>query len=179
MEEIATDEVGWYCLKSQPKHEHIASAHLQKMADVEVFCPRLRFKRPTKRGPRWFHEAMFPGYLFARFPFISRYREVRYAFGVNTILRFGTRYLPIANEVIEALREKTNEEQVAVIEADYSEGDHVTIAEGALTGLEVVVTQFLTGKERVQVLLNFLGRDVLAEVDKPGVLPAKRHPMAA
>jgi transcriptional antiterminator RfaH len=179
MTQVAANPIGWFCLKSQPKHEHIASAHLRQMPGVEVFCPRLRFKRATTRGARWFEEAMFPGYLFARFDFLERHKEVRYAMGVSSILKFGAEYAPVDESIIEGLRHQTNAEHIAVIDSSIKEGDNVTIVEGALCGLEAVVTQFLSGKERVRVLLNFLGREIHAEVDKPAVLPAKRHPLAA
>jgi transcriptional antiterminator RfaH len=179
MKEEPAEVPSWYCLKSQPKHEHIAAAHLRQMRNVEVFCPRLRFKRATKRGPVWFEEAMFPGYLFAHFNFPERHKEVRYAAGVSSILRFGQRYVRLDEETIRGLRSKTNENQLAIIKNDIRQGDTVTIIEGALCGLEAVVTQFLSGRERVRVLLNFLGREMHAEVSTPGVLPATRHPLAA
>ena len=173
------DEISWYCLRSRPKHEHIATAHLRQMPGVEVFCPRLRFKRPTVRGARWFEEAMFPGYLFARFNFLQRHKEVGYAMGVNGILRFGERYAAISEEIVFNLRNRTNEMHVAVIESEVREGDKVTIVKGAMTGIEGVVTHFLSGRERVNVLLEFLGREMNAEIEKSAVLPAKRHPLAA
>jgi transcriptional antiterminator RfaH len=169
----------WFCLKSQPKHEHIASAHLRQMPGVEVFCPRLRFKRVTSRGVRWFQEAMFPGYLFARFSFIERHKEVRYAMGIAAILSFGGRYASLDESVIEDLRSRTNPEEIATVHTELHEGDSVKIAEGALVGLDAVVTGILSGKERVRVLLNFLGREIQAEVSVPRVLPPMRHPLAA
>ena len=173
------DQFGWYCLKTRPKHEHIATAHLRQMPGVEVFCPRLRFKRPTVRGARWFQEAMFPGYLFARFNFIERHKEVGYAMGVSSILRFGERFASISEEAVLSLRSYTDEAHVAVIEPEIREGDSVTVVLGAMTGMQGVVTNFLSGRERVRVLLEFLGREMHAEVDKAAVLPARRHPLAA
>jgi len=49
----------WYCVRSQPKHEHIAAAHLKRSRDIEVYLPRIRFKRSTRQGPAWFTEALF------------------------------------------------------------------------------------------------------------------------
>ena len=43
--------VAWFCLRSQPKHEHIAAGHLRQIEGVEVFNPRIRFTRPTRVGP--------------------------------------------------------------------------------------------------------------------------------
>jgi transcriptional antiterminator RfaH len=174
-----SDDIAWFCLKSQPKHEHIAAAHLRQMPGVEVFCPRIRFERATTRGRAWYEEALFPGYLFARFHFIERHKEVRYAMGVSSIVRFGDHYARIDDAILDALRQQTNGQQVAVIESTVNEGDEVKIVEGALNGLEAVVTQVLSGRERVRVLVNFLGREIQADVNRPAVLPAKRHPLAA
>src|SRR5260370_33331325 len=65
----------WFCLRAQPKREHIAAACLRQTCEVEVFCPRLRFRQLTSRGPVWFIEAMFPGYLFARFDYANCHRR--------------------------------------------------------------------------------------------------------
>jgi len=178
MNEIVPDEVRWFCLKSQPKHEHIAAAHLRKMPEVEVFSPRLRFQRDTVRGVKWFEESMFPGYLFARFNFKQRFKEVRYAMGVSSILQFGQHYATLDPAIIDGLRQHTDPQHVVVIESTLKPGDDVTIVEGALRGLGAVVTQILSGRERVRVLLDFLGREIHAELDAPAVLPARRHPLA-
>lgn len=173
-----SDANHWFCLKSQPKHEHIAAAHLRQLDGVEVFCPRLRFQRPTVRGIKWFHEAMFPGYLFARFDFCRQLKEVRYTSGVSAILQFGGCYATLDDETIESLRSRTDKQQVALIESRIKQGDVVEIVEGALRGLEAVVTEVLSGSERVRILLNFLGREIHAETRTPRLLPPKRHPMA-
>jgi hypothetical protein len=75
--EIARDQpVGsWFCLRSQPKREHIAAACLRQMSDVEVFCPRVRLRKRTNRGLVWFVESMFPGYLFSRFNYATSHRQ--------------------------------------------------------------------------------------------------------
>src|SRR6202048_1668123 len=93
-------EPAWYCLRSQPKHEHIAAAHLRLLEGVTVFCPRIRFKRATRQGLVWVTEAMFPGYLFARFELAEIHLRVRYAHGVSGIVQFGGWYPTIEDEVL-------------------------------------------------------------------------------
>src|SRR5215207_5055911 len=83
------DNLRWFCLKSQPKHEHLAAAGLRSMMAIEAFAPQLRFKKATRRGAVWFVEALFPGYLFARFNFRDNHRQVQHASGVVSIVRFG------------------------------------------------------------------------------------------
>ena len=92
----------WFCLRTQPKHEHIAAAHLKDDPDIEIYLPRIRFKRATRRGPVWFTEALFPNYLFARFDLAACLRRVCHARGVRGVVHFGERW-PIVPEDLRAV----------------------------------------------------------------------------
>ncbi len=171
-------EPAWYCLRSQPKHEHIAAAYLRLLDGVTVFCPRFRFQRATRHGLSWVTEAMFPAYLFARFELAEMLRQVRCAYGVRDIVRFGDRYPTIKDEALAQLRDHTGVAEVKELNYELSQGDQVRIVQGALVGLEAVVTQGLSAKQRVKVLMDFLGRKVEAEVERSSVLLQVTHPLA-
>jgi transcriptional antiterminator RfaH len=172
-------EPAWYCLRSQPKHEHIAAAHLRMLEGVTVFCPRIRFKRTTRRGLVWVTEAMFPGYLFAQFELAEMHRHVRYAHGVSGIVQFGGRYPTIEDRALAQLREYSGAAEVKELNYELSQGDQVKVVEGVFVGLEAVVTQVMPAKERVKILMDFLGRKVEAEVEHASVLLDVAHPLAA
>jgi transcriptional antiterminator RfaH len=154
----------WFCVRSQPKHEHIAAARLRE-AGLEVFLPRLRFKKASVRGPVWVTEALFPNYLFARFSLRASLRLVRSAAGVSQVVHFGEEIPAVPDDVVAELRARLGSEELHVIEENFAPEDRVQIAEGALHGLAAVVTQVLPGKERVKVLLQFLGQQTSVEVD--------------
>ena len=86
------EPIAWFCLRSQPRHEHIAARQLALMSDIEVFNPRIRFARPTRHGPVWVTESLFPNYLFARFDWREALNKVHYAPGVSGIVHFGSRW---------------------------------------------------------------------------------------
>src|SRR5271155_2428839 len=112
--------LAWFCLRSQLKHEHLAAAHLRKMENVQVFLPRIRFKRATRQGSVWVKEALFPGYLFARFDWQTSFRRVQYASGVRGIVHFG-KYWPIIPErSIEELRQTIGTTELHTIRHDFS-----------------------------------------------------------
>src|SRR5260370_37708880 len=94
----------WFCLRGQPKREHIAAACLRQISEIEVFCPRLRFRKPTTRGPVWFVEPMFPGYLFARFDYAAFNRQINQSPGVSGLVRFGDRLARLLERRIVAVR---------------------------------------------------------------------------
>src|ERR1700732_4908802 len=176
---VSGAESAWYCLRAQPKHEHIAAAHLRILEGVTVFCPRIRFKRPTRQGLAWVTEAMFPGYLFARFDLAEMHRQVRYAHGVSGIVRFADRYPTIDEDSLAQLQNQVGIAEIKELNYRLGEGDRETIVEGAFAGLEAVVTQVLAAKERVKVLMDFIGRKTRAEVEAAVVLREIEHPLAA
>ena len=108
-------------------------------------------------------EAMFPGYFFARFSLGEMLPQVRSAHGVSSIVRFGDWYPVIDDSVIEQLRDKTGGDAIAELVPEFALGDSVRLTEGPLAGLEAVITQVLPGKERVRLLLEFLGRETVTE----------------
>jgi transcriptional antiterminator RfaH len=173
-----TKGAAWYCLRSRPKHEHIAAAHVRLVEGVTVFCPRIRFKRLTRQGLVWVTEAMFPGYLFAYFDLQEKHREVRYAHCVVGIVQFGNRYPIIEEQALVLLRDQTGVAEVKELTYELSQGDQVKVVGGVFAGLEAVVTQVLSAKERVRILMDFLGRQMEAEVEQSSVLPHAVHPLA-
>lgn len=176
IENLATvTEPLWFCLKAQPKREHLAATALRRQLRVSCWAPRLRFRKMTRRGSVWFVEAMFPGYLFAHFIYAEQHRSVEHSPGIQSIVQFGDRLAVIEPHVIDALRERAGEEEVVVIDPELQVGEAVTITAGPLQGLEALVTRLVPAKERVQVLLEFLGRSLEAEIPTPAVLSLTRR----
>ena len=168
-----TSEPRWYCLKSKPKAEHLAAKHLQRLEEIEVFCPRVRYEKATRRGKVWFVEALFPGYLFARFDLENRLRQVQAAPNVSNVVHFGDLYLPLSDDLIAQLRaEYDDEEAPATLTEPIQAGDEVTFADGAFKGLTVLVTRIMSGKDRIRILLEWLGKEHEAEVETTSVIKA-------
>jgi transcriptional antiterminator RfaH len=159
----AVSMAAWFCLRSHLKHEHIAAAHLAKFDDVTVFNPRIRFARSTRQGPVWVTESLFPNYLFARFDWKTGLAKVRYATGVSQVVHFGALWPTVPEEVIEQLRLTLGKDEIHEI-PPLAVGDTVGISGGALHGLQGVITQLLPARERIKLLLDFLGRQTMVEV---------------
>lgn len=158
------DTVAWFCLRSQSKHEHIAAAHVRQIKDAQVFLPRVRFKRATRQGSAWVTEALFPGYLFARFNWQTSLRQVKHASGVQDIVHFGDHWPVIPDQTIEDLRQSIGTSELHTIPQEFSPGDAVRIADGTLRGLQAVVSRVMPGRERVAVLMDLLGRQTTIEL---------------
>jgi transcriptional antiterminator RfaH len=162
----------WFCLRSHPKREHIAAAQLRQDLEIEVFLPRIRYKRCTRFGPVWTTEALFQNYLFARFDPGACLRRVRNAHAVRGVVHFGDRYPAIPDSVIEDLRSASGPNEMCVVGDTFNPGDPVRISGGPFHGLEAIVTRAMPGQQRVALLLDFLGRQTMAELDGACLVPA-------
>jgi transcriptional antiterminator RfaH len=160
----------WFCLRSQPKHEHIAARHLRQMPEVDVFLPRIRFRRKTRHGTVWATEALFPNYLFACFNWKESLRRVCHSPGVAGVIHFGDQWPTIPGELIGELRSMFGSEEIHVLPAEPDVGDEIQIAGGAFHGLTAVVTQVMPARKRVTVLLEFLGRQTAVQVPLENVV---------
>ena len=157
--------VSWYCVKSQPKHEHIAAANIGRSLGLEVFAPSLRVRRSRPTGAIWVREALFPGYFFARFDLGFSADKVRYTSGVKCLVQFGDRFPSVPDSVLCQIRESLNGEEVFEHAGVFAPGDAVEILDGPFRGLAAVVRRYLPANHRVQVLLDFLGQSTPVELE--------------
>ena len=126
----------------------------------------------TQRGPVWFVEAMFPGYLFAKFVYSTQHRAVENSHGIRGIVHFGDRLATLPENIVAELQSRVGSEQVMTLDCSIKIGQSVEVIEGPFQGLEVVVTHLLPAKDRIRVLFEFLGRSVEMEVSTAKVLAA-------
>ena len=159
-------QLAWYCARTQPKHEHIAAANLRKRLGLEVFHPRLRLERATRRGAVRVIEPVFPCYVFVRCNLEEGAEAIRHTYGISSLVHFGHKIPPVPNHIIEELQQCFESEEPLTAEECLMAGTEVTVAEGAFMGLHGVVVRVLPAKRRVQILLDFLGRTTLTEVDR-------------
>ena len=115
---------------------------------------------------------MFPGYLFAKFVYSTQHRAVESSHGVRGIVRFGQHLATLPEDTVIALQSKVGADEVVTVDSSLKIGQAVQMIEGPFRGLEVVITQVLPAKERIRVLLDFLGRSLEMEVPAQKVLPA-------
>lgn len=107
--------------------------------------------------------------------------EIRYAFGVSTIVHFGYRFPVIPDGIVEDLQRMMNGQELHVVDPEIEAGDEVTVADGRFLGMDAVVLRVMPAKARVQILLEFLGRATPVELNlnavvvKPGASDVSRQ----
>lgn len=169
----------WYCVRTEIKREHIAAEHLRTVEGVEVYCPRLRYRKATRRGKIWWVEPLFPGYVLARFDLATLDRSVTFTQGVRGLVRFGSEVPSIPDATVEALqneiRSRENaEEGVFTVSPVIQIGDEVEVANGPLRGMRGSIVAVTPAAERVKVLLEFLGQSQPVDLDLFSLLLPRR-----
>ena len=164
------EQAAWYCVRTQPKHEHIAAANFRRNLGLDVFHPRLRLERATRRGVVRIVEPLFPCYVFIRCFLAERLHEVRHVNGVSSLVHFGHKIPVVPDNTIDELRQCFEAEEPLPAGECLSPGAEVTVAEGAFLGFRGVVVRLLPARQRVQILLDFLGRTTVAEVERKSLI---------
>jgi transcriptional antiterminator RfaH len=164
----------WACIRTHPKHEHIAAAQLSHVPGVEVFNPQLRLERQTRRGRMRSTESLFVNYLFARFVIETTLERVRYTASVKTVLQFGERIATIPDPVIEELRETLQENADTIFTDAPLAGDEAEISNGPFQGEKGIIVRVLPARERVEILLDVLGRPLPTEFRLSSIIFKRR-----
>ena len=164
----------WHCLRTQTKREHIAAALLDRLEDVEVYCPRISQVKKTRNGKRRFTEALFPGYIFARFCFHTHSRQVVHSQGVTRMVQLGDRRV-IPEHIIADLKASLPEGIIVSADLSLEPGADIEFVTGSLKGLNGRVLAQLPAKNRIQVLLDFLGREITVNVSPDAVHLAEKE----
>lgn len=155
----------WYCLRALPRREHIAALHLQERTGLEVFAPRVAMRRPGRtRGIVVQIEALFPGYLFARFRLGDHTRLVGSTQGITGLVRRGATVPPVADDAIAFLRSQVGSDEPTPVSPVFSSGDVVAILAGCFAGEEGRLLRLDRGRDRALVLLSLLGRELAVSV---------------
>jgi len=163
----------WFCLRTQTKREHIAAAILERIPGVEVFCPRISHIKKTRAGKKRYVDALFPGYIFAKFSYRENYRQVIFSQGITRLVEQGDRRA-IPTHVIEDLKDSLPDGIIAASDPSVEPGAKIEFVTGSLKGLNGTVLAKLPAKNRIQILLDFLGREITVAVSADDILLSRK-----
>lgn len=170
-------DASWYCVQTSPKQESKVVKLLEREVGAEVYAPKIRFRRDRAGQPIWWTEALFPGYVFARFDYVLRHRQVRALPGVATIVHFGDKPAALGDEILAQLRETVGESDTVVVTGVTEPTSEVLVVSGPLRGLRLLVTRVMPARERIAVLLEMLGIEREVEIDAKSAVPINPRAM--
>jgi len=162
----------WYLVYCKPRQESVARENLTRQG-YETYLPFMRDVR-RRQGKRVSLIApMFPRYLFIHLNReTDNWAPVRSTLGVVSIVRFGRTAASVPDDLLSMLRSREDTQGIQILPVEeYKSGSRVRITQGGFAGYEGIF-QAATGRDRVTVLLDVLGRKARATVDSASIEPA-------
>ena len=172
-----------FCVRTQTKREHIAAKHLREIVGIEVFCPRIKYRKATRRGKIWWLEPLFPGYILAKFNLQDMERAVTFCQGVRGLVRFGSEIPHVPETFVSSLikqvhQQSSDDQELIIVTPILSIGDEVEVANGPFQGMKGTIQEVTPATERVKILLEFLGQIQPVSLDLFSILlPNKPIPV--
>jgi transcription antitermination factor NusG len=96
---------------------------------------------------------------------------------VRSLVELGGGPCPVADEIVEALRERVA--GYTMSRPRLQVGDRVAVASGVFDDLEGVFCELLSGAERVAILLDIMRRQVRVELSVDDIQPGQGSEIAA
>lgn len=130
-----------------------------------TFLPRLLVTR--WHGPRRWQslEALFPGYVFARFALDPHtLHAVRWTPGVKRVLGDETTPIPVPDDVVDFLQQRVGKRGFLLPGPQFAAGTRVRFVHGSFACLEGIVERPPSRTARVRVLLTLLNTQVSVDV---------------
>ena len=160
----------WYAARTKSRAEYTAADSLRR-AGYEVFSPHVATEHPR---PGHADAPLFPGYLFLRCDLERQgWPLLRQVPKVLGLVRLGGAVPPVPAEVIADLEQRVQRiNTTGGLWSRFLPGQRVRVVHGAVESLGEVIEEATSPQKRVQVLLEFMGRLVKAQVPRQNLLPA-------
>lgn len=156
----------WFVVQTQVNAEAKAARNLLQQG-FEIYLPRYLKRRSHARKIDRIPAPLFPRYMFVQIDMATqRWRSIQSTFGVAHLVFNGSDPSPVRNEIIEQL--KAREDKSGLIQLDrranFTMGDKVRVLAGAFVD-NLGLFEGLEDRDRVAILLDFLGRKVRVSLD--------------
>ncbi len=161
----------WYALQVRTRWES-STAILLSGKGYQAFFPTYTTEKRWRSGMSKGNSApLFPGYLFCQFDVHDRL-PILVTPGVLSVVGRGRIPIPVEDSEIEAIQRVVSSGLRAEPWPYLEVGQQVRIQDGALSGLEGILTSF-RGTSRIVVSVSLLCRSVALEIDRSGVCPVQ------
>mgnify|MGYP001559635039 FL=1 len=162
----------WYLVYAKPRQERVARTNLERQG-YETYLP---LSRETKRRRGRATEVIAP--LFPRYLFIhldsqtDDWGPIRSTLGVVSLVRFAYQPAQVPDDLVATLRAREDSEGLVAVPRDvFKRGGRVRITDGSFMGYEGIFLAS-TGRDRVVILLDIMGKLTRATVGSISIEPA-------
>lgn len=161
----------WYAVQCIARKEPGAFQQLQAQG-FRVFLPKLEKTVRHARRLRTVAAPLFPGYQFVTLDLErDRWRSVNGTIGVSSLVMAGSLPAPVPVGVVESLLAHVDCRGLVRLDVDLCVGQSVRVLSGPFANAVGRLVR-LDGRERVRVLLDIMGGEVPALIDRAALAAA-------
>jgi transcriptional antiterminator RfaH len=163
----------WYVVQTHGHTEAKALTHLVRQG-FTAYLPRYLKRRRHARRIETVAAPLFPRYLFVTVDIMcQRWRSIHSTIGVARLVCNGDDPVPVADEVIETLRAREDEQGFVTLRQRprFAVGEKVRVLDGVFADC-LGLFDGMKDSDRVAVLLDLLGRKVRLVLDEFSVVAA-------
>lgn len=155
----------WYAVYTKPNSECLVETTLQQR-DVETYLPKII--KPLKPGKSSHRVPLFPCYLFIHVD-IAHFNPLLWQWipGLVRIVSTGNHPQPVPDFVIRLMQKKLSQINRFgdSFPQNFKPGESVRVSNGPLSGMLAIFEKSTSSRDRVQILLNFLGQVKKVNID--------------
>jgi len=156
----------WFVVYTQPCKESVAQKHLSEQG-FDAYLPKFKKIRRHARKVEEVLAPLFPRYLFVGIDLaVDPWRSVQGTRGVSyLLLADNNRPAVVPSRIIQGLKDQEMGDGAVPINsmALFSKGEKVRVLDGAFKDY-IAIFEKMDDKQRVQLLLSCLGREVTVYV---------------
>lgn len=156
----------WFVVQTQVNSEAKAERNLLQQG-FDVYLPRYLKLRSHARKIDKVPAPLFPRYMFVQVDIAKqRWRSIQSTLGVSHMVFNGSRPASVADNIIETLKAREDERGMIKLgrPAHIAVGERVRILAGSFVG-SLGFFEGMADRDRVAILLDFLGRKVRVSLD--------------
>ncbi|MBI2339391.1 MAG: hypothetical protein HYU99_03340 [Deltaproteobacteria bacterium] len=155
----------WYVVQAKPRRENDV-CRLLKQGGFETFYPVIKDLMYRSTTSFFRTAPLFPSYLFVHTDFGEdrNFHLVKYTRGVNKVITFENRPVPMSDEIIQTIRSHANDNGIIERQTFLKRGDRIRVRKGMLKELIGIIEKPVPACGRVQVLLKLINYEMHATV---------------
>jgi transcriptional antiterminator RfaH len=160
---LGSEVCDWYLVRTKPQKERWVQDQLKNVAE-EAFLPMLRSRTRCFGRSMNIVKPLFPCYLFARFNLKERYFDVKYTVGVHSLVSVGGEPVVVPVSIVEEIKQRGPDGIVELAPRRLDPGQKIRIIDGPFKDIEAIFDRYLSGSERVAILLDAIGASTIRVV---------------
>jgi transcriptional antiterminator RfaH len=160
---LGRETSNWYLVRTKPQKERWVQDQLKNIS-AEAFLPLLRSRVRCFGRPITAVKPLFPCYLFAKFNLQERYFDVKYTAGVHSLVSVGGEAVVVPVSIIDEIKRRGTDGIVELPPRRLDPGQKIRIVDGPFRDIEAIFDRYLSGSERVAILLDAIGASAIRVV---------------